>query len=169
MKKLLMIIGISSILFFMIRTYYTVKKNLIYYSVYYAQNLDHDPNYDPVMAMVIDNLEYIPTPENNTFLYSFDGRASIIRKKDNVFLTGSPRDYSLFDKDHVYTFTGKGEFIEVTLMGTPLPSYDKKQAEKKSKEIAYTLLAPVIEIQPSPPQNQNLQWLFNITYGRRFQ
>ncbi|MHB9782874.1 hypothetical protein ACXM1Q_009210 [Streptococcus sp. 10F2] len=121
------------------------------------------------MAMVIDNLEYIPRPKNNAFVYSFDGRSAIIRKKDNVFLTGSPRDYSLFDKDHIYSFSGKGEFLNVTLMGTPLPSYDYQQAEKKGKDIAYTLLSPVIDIQPSPPQGQNLQWLFNITYGKRFQ
>lgn len=169
MKKLLIIIGISSLLFFMIHTYYTIKENLIYYSVYYAQNLDHHPNYDPVMAMVIDNLEDIPTPSNDLFYYSFDGNGSIIRKKDNVFLTGSTDEYSLFNKDHVYTFTDKGEFLDVTLMGTPLPSYDHQEAEKKGKELAYVLLSPVIDIQPSPPKGQNLQWLFNITYGKIFQ
>lgn len=169
MKKIVFIIGAISILLIIFHTYSTVKRNLIHYSVYYAQNLDYNSNYDPVMAMVIDNLEYIPRPENNAFVYSFDGRSAIIRKKDNVFLTGSPRDYLLFDKDHIYSFSGKGEFLNVTLMGTPLPSYDYQPAEKKGKDIAYTLLSPVIDIQPSPPKGQNLQWLFNITYGKRFQ
>lgn len=119
----------------MIHTYYTIKENLVFYSVYYAQNLDHNPKYDPVMAMVIDNLEYIPRPENNEYLYSFDGRGSIIRKKDNVFLTGSPRDYLLFDKDYVYYYTGKGEFHKLTFMRRPIPSYNYKQAEKKGKNL----------------------------------
>lgn len=45
MKKLFITLGFLSLIIFLIKTYYDLRANLIHYSVYYAQNLDHDPDY----------------------------------------------------------------------------------------------------------------------------
>ncbi|MHB9781302.1 hypothetical protein ACXM1Q_000940 [Streptococcus sp. 10F2] len=170
MKKLALIIGISSLLFLMIRTYYTIKKNLIFYSVYYAQNLEHDPSYNPTMAMIIDNLDYISRPENDLIKYDFDGHNTVYNLKYNIRLTGSIEEYMLFHVRDIYYFTGKGEFLEFRVLASDTSLSDNsKERREEGEKFVNELLQSIIDIQPSPPQGQNLQWLFNITYGKRFQ
>lgn len=170
MKKFALIIGISSLLFLMIRTYYTIKKNLIFYSVYYAQNLEHDPSYNPTMAMIVDNLDYISRPENDLIKYDFDGHSTIHSTKYKIFLTGSIEEYMLFHDNNIYSFTGQGEFSEFRVVGNdPNPFENFEERREEGEKFVNELLQSIIDIQPSPPQGQNLQWLFNITYGKRFQ
>ncbi|NYS32777.1 hypothetical protein HZZ02_03115 [Streptococcus danieliae] len=110
MKKLFITLGLLSLVIFLIKTYYDLRANLIHYSVYYAQNLDHDPDYDPVMAMIVDNLDYIPRLEDDSIHYDFDGHSTIYNANYEIYVTKSSEKYLLSKNEELYYFTEQGEF-----------------------------------------------------------
>ncbi len=171
MKKLFITLGLLSLIVFLIKTYYDLRGNLIHYSVYYAQNLDHDPDYDPVMAMIVDNLDYIPRLEDDSIHYDFDGHSTIYNANYAMYVTGSPKEYLLSKKyGKLYYFSGQGEFSHFRILGSNSKFDDSSDQRKiEAKKYVAEILEPLIAIQPEPPKGENLQWLFNITYGRRFQ
>ncbi len=145
-----------------------IRHNLIYYSVYYAQNVHHNSNTDPVMATLIDNLSDIPKPENNQIDYDFDGINIIYMKTENTRLAGLEAWYDLYHDNHTYYFNSKAELVEYSRV-TDNTSYNIKDKRKEARKLIYSIIQPIIDIQPKPPKYANFQWLFNITYGRRFQ
>ncbi|MBF0700142.1 hypothetical protein [Streptococcus danieliae] len=131
MKKFILTLGLLSLVIFLIKTYYDLRANLIHYSVYYAQNLDHDPDYDPVMAMIVDNLDYIPRPENDSIYYDFDGHSTIHSSNDDIYLTGSPNGYSLVNYFNAYEFTGNGKFLHFRIMASKDNFFDSSPERKQ--------------------------------------
>ena len=170
MKKFILTLGFLSLMIFLIKTYYDLRGNLIHYSVYYAQNLDHDPDYDPVMAMIVDNLDYIPRLEDDSIRYDFDGHSIIHNVTYGISVSGSSEEYFLSKNDELYYFTGQGKFSHHRIYASD-PKFDDSSDQRKieAKKYVAETLEPLIAIQPEPPKGENLQWLFNITYGRRFQ
>lgn len=73
MRKFLITLTTLFTLALLLKIGFEIRHNLIYYSVYYAQNLNHSNKADPVMATLIDNLYDIPKPENDQIGYDFDG------------------------------------------------------------------------------------------------
>lgn len=170
MKKLFLTISILSLCIFLIKTYYDLRANLIHYSVYYAQNLDHDPDYDPVMAMIVDNLDYIPRLEDDSIHYDFDGHSTIYNANYEIYVTKSSEKYLLSKNEELYYFTEQGEFSHYRVFASDSKFDDSSDQRKiEAKKYVAEILEPLIAIQPQPPKGENLQWLFNITYGRRFQ
>lgn len=134
MKKLFITLGLLSLIVFLIKTYYDLRGNLIHYSVYYAQNLDHDPDYDPVMAMVVDNLDYIPRLEDDSIHYDFDGHSTIYKENPKIYLNGSPEQYVVYKNDELYYFTGQGKFSHFRILGSDSKfddSSDQRKIEAK--------------------------------------
>ncbi|MBF0700141.1 hypothetical protein [Streptococcus danieliae] len=170
MKKLFITLGLLSLVIFLIKTYYDLRGNLIHYSVYYAQNLDHDPDYDPVMAMVVDNLDYIPRLEDDSIHYDFDGHSTIYNANYEIYVTKSSEKYLLSKNEELYYFTEQGEFSHYRIYASDSKFDDSSDQRKmEAKKYVAEILEPLIAIQPEPPKGEKLQWLFNITYGRRFQ
>lgn len=120
------------------------------------------------MAMVIDNLYDIPKPENNQIGYDFDGINIIYIKTENTRLAGLEAWYDLYHDNHAYYFNSRAELVEYSTV-TDNTSYNIKDKQKEARKLIYSILQPIIDIQPKPPKYANLQWLFNITYGKRFQ
>ncbi|MVX58492.1 hypothetical protein E5983_02340 [Streptococcus danieliae] len=174
MKKLFITLGLLSLVIFLIKTYYDLRGNLIHYSVYYAQNLDHDPDYDPVMAMVVDNLDYIPRLEDDSIHYDFDGHSTIYSANHEMYITRGSSEYYFVNKSNNhrdgYYFTEQGKFSHFRVLSSdPKLTDNSDQRKMEAKKYVTEILEPLIAIQPKPPKGENLQWLFNITYGRRFQ
>ncbi|MBF0699572.1 hypothetical protein [Streptococcus danieliae] len=165
MKKFLITL-ISLVLLFKIG--FEIHHNLVYYSVYYAQHLNHNKDADPVMALLIDNLDAIPRPENSTIGYDFDGINIAYHNYKNIQVGGLISSYDLYNNRNVYSFDTSGKFYEYTMMGSEIP-YNFKEKQEEAKKLVYDIIQPVIDIQPEPPKYANLQWIFNIIYGRRFQ
>lgn len=165
MKKFLITL-ISIILLFKIG--FEIHHNPVYYSVYYAQHLNHHKDADPVMALLIDNLHAIPRPENDQIAYDFDGINIIHRTNKNLTIAGLISQYTLYDGPNYYHFDSRGRLDEFQIMGKPI-SYNAKEKQEETKKLVYDIIQPIIDIQPEPPKYANLQWIFNITYGRRFQ
>lgn len=170
MKKFILSLGLLSLFIFLIKTYYSLKGNLIHYSVYYARNLKHNPNYDPVMTMIVDNLDYIPRLEDDSIHYDFDGHSTIYNKNREMYVTKSPEEYILSRNEELYYFTIQGEFSYYRIFASDPKLADTSNKRKiEAKKYVAEILDPLIAIQPEPPKGENLQWLFNITYGRRFE
>lgn len=134
MKKFILTLGLLSLFIFLIKTYYDLRGNLIHYSVYYAQNLEHNPDYDPVMAMIVDNLDYIPRLEDDSIHYDFDGHSTIYKENPKIYLNGSPEQYVVYKNDELYYFTGQGKFSHFRILGSDSKfddSSDQRKIEAK--------------------------------------
>ena len=75
MKKFIIriFIVIAILLFITAFCFDNIKRN----SVYYAKHTPHKEGTEPVLMMVVDNLEWIYNPEVKTLKYDFDGQPCV--------------------------------------------------------------------------------------------
>ena len=75
MKKFIirMIIVIPILLFITVFCFDNMKRN----SAYYAKHTPHKDGTEPVLMMVVDNLEWIYNPKVKTLKYDFDGQPCV--------------------------------------------------------------------------------------------
>ena len=74
--------------------------NLKFNSVYYAQHIPHKKGTEPDLVMLIENMDWIYTPEIDGIRYDNDGTNAIINTKSKSFLTKSLGSF-LYDKDNM--------------------------------------------------------------------
>ena len=147
--------------------YYNLKSN----SVYYAKNTPHEEGVEPVLMMLIDNLEWIDNPEIDGIEYDFDGGNCIYNNnlsKDSPYFAenGNGKEYIYYDGIRItYSFNSQFSLIYVyddSYKKIPLNQFDINSV----KYNIYNLLQPVIDAQRKP--KVNLQWLFDIVYKDKF-
>ena len=169
MKKFIirMFIVIAILLFVTGFCFDNIKSN----SVYYAKHTPHKEGTEPVLMMVVDNLEWIYTPEIDGIEYDFDGGNCVYNNnlsKDSTYFVeyGNGKEYRYYDGIRItYGFNSQFSLIYVD------DDFNKKiplnQLDINSvKHNIYNLLRPVIDAQSKP--RVNLQWLFDIIYKDKF-
>ena len=72
-----LIIGLYTVLGMSLFTFINLKFN----SVYYAQHIPHKEGTDPDLVMLIENMDWIYTPEIDGISYDEDGTYAITREK----------------------------------------------------------------------------------------
>ena len=147
-----------------------LETNIRRYSVYYAKHIPHGKDTDPVLAMTMENLDHLDKPERSDYRYDFDGNNSVI-VDENTDLSEISEGYLLGyfqDRERLYSFNTKGEFVPLDSWDTEYQRDDKSELKKqKAYNLAYTILQPIIDIQPTP--DTNFQWYFNWKYQKRFE
>ena len=139
--------------------------NLKYHSVYYAQHIPHKEGTEPDIIMLMENNDWIYTPEIEGISYDDDGSYAITREKGTkTSILGLSGDTLVFYPDSGESYIFNRNF---TLQHAFDEHYHKiKYNQRKvQKEIRETV-QPVIDAQPKP--FINLQWLFNLLYQSRF-
>ena len=169
MKKIIIrvFIFIAILLFITGFCFDNMKRN----SVYYAKHTPHKDGTEPVLMMVVDNLEWIYNPEIDGIEYDFDGPNCIknynFKSEDEPWFAsfgGEEYSYNSND-DEFYNFNSDFELTYYS------DRHDKKidikniDVEEVKKDI-YKMVQPVIDAQRKP--KVNLQWLFDIVYKDRF-
>ena len=169
MKKIIIrvLIFIAILLFITVFCFENIKRN----SVYYAKNTPHKEGTEPVLMMVVDNLEWIDNPEIDGIEYDFDGGNCIYNNnlsKDSPYFAenGNGKEYIYYDGIRItYNFNSQFSLIYVyddSYKKIPLNQFDINSV----KYNIYNLLQPVIDAQRKP--KVNLQWLFDIVYKDKF-
>ena len=98
MKKKFLIWTMAIIIFIAVLIgygYYNLKSN----SVYYAKNTPHKEGTEPVLMMVVDNLEWIYNPKVKTLKYDFDGQPCVQFFTSNGKQTGFISPFCGYDKN----------------------------------------------------------------------
>ena len=72
-----LIIGLYTVLGMSLFTFFNLK----YHSVYYAQHIPHKEGTEPDIIMLMENNDWIYTPEIDGISYDDDGSYSITREK----------------------------------------------------------------------------------------
>ena len=138
--------------------------NLKFNSVYYAQHIPHKKGTEPDLVMLIENMDWIYTPEIDGIRYDNDGTNAIINTKSKSFLTKSLGSF-LYDKDNMTVgFDSTFRFEDVSYF-----SEEAKRVrvnESKIKREIREDFSPIMKVQTKP--FINLQWLFNLIYQSRF-
>ena len=139
--------------------------NLKFNSVYYAQHIPHKEGTEPDIIMLMENNDWIYTPEIDGISYDEDGTYAITREK------GTESSVLGFSDDTLFLFSDSGESNIFNRNFSIQDALDKRyhkikyNQRKVLKEIRETV-QPVIDAQPKPLIN--LQWLFNLIYQSRF-
>ena len=138
--------------------------NLKFNSVYYAQHIPHKKGTEPDLVMLIENMDWIYTPEIDGIRYDNDGTNAIINTKSKSFLTKSLGSF-LYDKDNMTVgFDSTFRFEDVSYF-----SEEAKRTQVNESKIKREIredFSPIMKVQPKPLIN--LQWLFNLIYQSRF-
>ena len=156
-----LVIGLYTVLGMSLFTFINLK----YHSVYYAQHIPHKEGTEPDIIMLMENNDWIYTPEIDGISYDDDGSYAITREK------GTKTSILDFSGDTLYFFSGSGESYLFNRNFSIQHAFDKHYHTIKykqrtvQKEIRETV-QPVIDEQPKPLIN--LQWLFNLIYQSRF-
>ena len=156
-----LIIGLYTVLGMSLFTFFNLK----YHSVYYAQHIPHKEGTEPDIIMLMENNDWIYTPEIDGISYDDDGSYAITREK------GTKTSILDLSGDTFYFFSGSGESYVFNRNFTLQHAFDehyhkiKYNQRKVQKEIRETV-QPVIDAQAKPLIN--LQWLFNLLYQSRF-
>ena len=153
-------IGLVTVLGMSLFIFINLKSN----SVYYAQHIPHKKGTEPDLVMLIENMDWIYTPEIDGIRYDNDGTNAIINTKSKSFLTKSLGNF-LYDKDNMtigfdstFRFEDVGYFSE--------EAKRTKVNESKIKREIRKDFSPIMKVQTKPLIN--LQWLFNLLYQSRF-
>ena len=143
-----------------------LETNIRRYSVYYAKHIPHGKDTDPVLAMTMENLDYLDKPERSDYRYDYDG-INVIAVKEELYFSELFPGFSIHNTldDSWYQFDDKGTFIGYSLASEELVKDESKKS--KAYVLAYDILQPIIDIQPTP--DTNLQWYFNWKYQKRFE
>ena len=138
--------------------------NLKFNSVYYAQHIPHKKGTEPDLVMLIENMDWIYTPEIDGIRYDNDGTNAIINTKSKSFLTKSLGSF-LYDKDNMTVgFDSTFRFEDVSYF-----SEEAKRTKVNESQIKREIredFSPIMKVQTKP--FINLQWLFNLIYQSRF-
>lgn len=156
--------------------------NIASNSVYYAKNLPHSEDTDPVISMLIENMDEIHKVKIKNLKLEVDEITPILFTDDNGKQVGYLRAYTekdggtsydyfpnlddgnryLFDKNFtLYAAFHHGEdFGDVTKVDITTIDQEALKADLKNK------LSPIIQGQEKP--HIDLQWLFNSIYEERF-
>ena len=114
--------------------------------------------------MLIENMDWIYTPEIDGIRYDNDGTNAIINTKSKSFLTKSLGNF-LYDKDNMTIgFDSTFRFEDVSYFSEEAKR--TKVNESKIKREIRKDFSPIMKVQPKPLIN--LQWLFNLLYQSRF-
>ena len=156
-----LIIGLYTVLGMSLFTFFNLK----YHSVYYAQHIPHKEGTEPDIIMLMENNDWIYTPEIDGISYDDDGSYAITREK------GTKTSVLDLSGDTLFFFLDSGESYLLNRNFSIQDAFDKRyhkikyNQRKVKKEIRETV-QPVIDEQPKPLIN--LQWLFNLIYQSRF-
>ena len=153
-------VGLLTVLCMNLYTYCNLKFN----SVYYAQHIPHKEGTEPDLVMLIENMDWIYTPEIDGIRYDNDGTNAIINTKSKSFLTKSSGSF-LYDKDNMTVgFDSTFRFEDVSYF-----SEEAKRVQVNESKIKREIredFSPIMKVQTKP--FINLQWLFNLLYQSRF-
>ena len=173
MKKFFNIILIIFVTLFCITGFCfdNIKRN----SVYYAKYTPHKEGTEPVLMMVVDNLDWIYNPEVKTLKYDFDGHHCVqfytSKGKYKGFIGSSCVDDK---KRYMYDDEERAIWLILDCNFNPEIAHNDgdekiqitKLDNKEIKQKLYSNLQPIIDAQSKP--RVNLQWLFDIVYKDRF-
>ena len=155
-----LIIGLYTVLGMSLFTFINLKFN----SVYYAQHIPHKKGTEPDLVMLIENMDWIYTPEIDGIRYDNDGTNAIINTKSKSFLTKSLGSF-LYDKDNMTVgFDSTFRFEDVSYFSEEAKRIQVNESKIK-REIRKDF-SPIMKVQTKP--FINLQWLFNLIYQSRF-
>ena len=147
-----------------------LETNIRRYSVYYAKHIPHGKDTDPVLAMTMENLDHLDKPERSDYRYDYDGSAAIIVNESYLISTvfyGYAISY-FEDDTQMYRFDKKGSFLALDSWSPEyIQQLDSELKKKQAYQRAYSILNPIIDLQPTP--DTNLQWYFNWKYQKRFE
>lgn len=153
--------GLVTVLGMSLFTFINIKFN----SVYYAQHIPHKEGTEPDIIMLMENNDWIYTPEIDGISYDDDGMYAITRNK------GTERSILGLSGDTLYFSSASGDGYLLNRNFSLQDAFDehyhkiKYNQRKVQKEIRETV-QPVIDAQSKPLIN--LQWLFNLIYQSRF-
>ena len=173
MKKIIIrvFIFIAILLFITAFCFENIKRN----SVYYAKNTPHKEGTEPVLMMVVDNLDWIYNPEVKTLKYDFDGNHCVqfytSKGKYKGFIGSSCVDDK---KRYMYDDEERAIWLILDCNFNPEIAHNDgdekiqitKLDNKEIKQKLYNNLQPIIDAQRKP--KVNLQWLFDIVYKDKF-
>ena len=139
--------------------------NLKFNSVYYAQHIPHKEGTEPDIIMLMENNDWIYTPEIDGISYDDDGSYAITREKgtktsildfsgDTLFFISASGNGYLFNRNFSNQYALDEHYHTI--------KYKQRTVQKEIRET----VQPVIDAQPKPLIN--LQWLFNLIYQSRF-
>ena len=138
--------------------------NLKFNSVYYAQHIPHKKGTEPDLVMLIENMDWIYTPEIDGIRYDNDGTNAILNTNSKSFLTKSSGSF-LYDKDNMTIgFDSTFRFEDVSYFSEEAKRIQVNESKIK-REIRKNF-SPIMKVQTKPVIN--LQWLFNLIYHSRF-
>ena len=145
-KKRLITVSLVLIILFLIYGY--IYCNLKVNSVYYAKHTPHKKGTEPVLMMLVDNLDWIYNPDVDGIEYDFDGKAAIkmynANKNQIGFLTSSYKDGKkgyLFDDENSATVVEFDSRFNTTKMydtSEAVQERDFTKYEAKNIKISYT-------------------------------
>lgn len=170
MTKKIILSFLSILIIFVGATIYT-EENLSKHTVYYAQHLPHGKERHPVPVLIMENLEIIKNPNINNYTYDFDGMPIIYNDNYSLGLFSDGLtfvNYSKLTKEYKFT---KNEKLDSAFINndsnTDSYSINLESVNQSNiwKEVD-KFLKPFVDSQPKP--KINLQWLFNMRYGKRF-
>ena len=172
MKKIIirMFIVIAILLFITVFCFDNMKRN----SVYYAKHTPHKEGTEPVLMMVVDNLEWIYNPKVKTLKYDFDGQPCVQFYTSNGKQTGFIIPYLDDKKRYMYADNEWGISLILDCNFNPEIAHNDRHEKiqitkldnKGIKHSLYNKLQPIIDAQRKP--KVNLQWLFDIVYKDKF-
>ena len=176
MVKKFLLWGMAIIVFVLVLVGYGYC-NLKYNSVYYAKNTPHKDGTEPVLIMLVDNLNWIYTPTIDGIEYDFDGKDTVKIYNDNKnqigFITSSYKNTNkgyLIDNIELQImveFDNRFKLVKMYNTSKAVHKIDfTENEEKKYKDTIYNMLKPIIDRQTKPIIN--LQWLFDIVYKYKF-
>ena len=155
-----LIIGLYTVLGMGLFTFINLKFN----SVYYAQHTPHKEGTEPDLVMLIENMDWIYTPEIDGIRYDNDGYAITRNKGTKTSILGLSGDTLYFSSASGDGYLLNHDFSIQTALDKRYHTIKYNQ-RKVQKEIRETV-QPVIDVQTKP--FINLQWLFNLIYQSRF-
>ena len=172
MKKIIIrvFIFIAILLFITDFCFENIKRN----SVYYAKNTPHKEGTEPVLMMVVDNLEWIYNPKVKTLKYDFDGQPCVQFYTSNGKQTGFIIPYLDDKKRYMYADNEWGISLILDCNFNPEIAHNDRHEKiqitkldnKGIKQKLYNNLQPIIDAQSKP--SVNIQWLFDIVYKDKF-
>ena len=156
-----LIIGLYTVLGMSLFTFFNLK----YHSVYYAQHIPHKEGTEPDIVMLMENNDWIYTPEIDGISYDDDGSYAITREKGTKTSILSFTNGVLFfhsESDDKYLLNRHFSIQHAFDKHYHTIKYKQRTVQKEIRET----VQPVIDEQPKPLIN--LQWLFNLIYQSRF-
>ena len=169
MKKIIkrLFIVIAILLFITVFCFKNIKSN----SVYYAKHTPHKEGTEPVLMMLIDNLDWIYNPEIDGIEYDFDGGHVIYNnnyKSEDVpwFASHDGEEYH-YGSNGYKSYSFNRNFELTYCRDRRVGKIDIKDVDVKEIKIEiYKIVQSVIDEQTKPLIN--LQWLFDIVYKDKF-